>query len=249
MGIFAPLTRKAPMEDSEARQELPEQVRAGLPHRFEAVGEALASGSCSADACDVAGRRLAEDGASLDEVLDGLRTTSRMVTGAEPSYADLRAISVAWSEVTLAYLHQMSCEDPLTGLASLAHVRTRLSELYRGRSRSDAGMQETHALVVADIPERIGIDTADGPDRFTRAMRMVRLGESARTVFPGTEIIARLGASRMVVVAGRDEHLGRRVALLRTMLESAEFPSRVWIEGLPATDDSVALLLDELART
>jgi hypothetical protein len=245
VGIFAPLTRKSPTEGPEASQELPDQVRAGLPHRFEAVGEALASGSGSLDACDVVGRRLAEDGASLDEALEALRATSLAVTGAEPSYADVRAVSVAWSEVTLAYLHQMSCEDPLTGLASLSHARTRLAELYRGHGRAGRTMQETHALVVVDIPEQAATGNSE---RFTSAMRMVRLGESARTVFPGTETIARLGARRIVVITARDENLGRRAALLRTMLQTADFPTRVWIEGVPATDAAVALLLDELAR-
>jgi hypothetical protein len=215
-----------------------------LPHRFEAVGEALASGSGSLDACDVAGRQLAEDGASLDEVLEALRATSVAVTGWEPSYADVRAVSVAWSEVTLAYLHQMSCEDPLTGLTSLSHARTRLSELYREHSGTTS-MQESHALVVADVPASAG---ADDTDLFARAMRLVRLGETARTVFPGMETVARHGTSLVAVDARRDEHLGRRVALLRTMLGSVGFPTRVWIEGLPATDDAVSFLLDELAR-
>ena len=54
--------------------------------------------------------------------------------------------------------------------------------------------------------------------------------------------------TRVVVLAERNDRLGRRTALLRTMLMSADRPPRVWIEGLPATDDSAAVLLDELAR-
>lgn len=244
MGIFAPLTRKFPADGPEAGRDLPEPERRRLPHRFEAVGEALASGSGSSGACEVAGRALAEDGISLDEVLTGLRTTSLAATGREPSYDDTRAIAVAWSEATLAYLHQMSCEDPLTGLASLAHVRCRLTELYRAQFRTVPSVQHSHALVVADIPQ----DRPDEVDQFTRAMRLIRLGESARTVFAGTETIAGAGPHRVLVLAQRDEHLGRRAALLRTLLGTADFPTRVWIEGLPATDDSAALLLDELAR-
>lgn len=246
MGFFATLTRKSPADGPEAGRELPERVRAGLPRRFEAVGEALASGSGSLEACEVAGSSLAQDGASLEEVLEDLRATSRAVTGRDPAYADVRAISVAWSEATLAYLHQLSCEDPLTGMASLGHVRSRLSELYRGAVGAE--LRETHALVVADLPhDRPGYLHGDG-DTLSRTMRLVRLGEAARTVFPADETIGRLGTNRIVVVVPRDSNLGRRVALMRKLLAMTDYPTRVWIEGLPGTDCGAAHLLDELAR-
>lgn len=248
MGFFATMTRKNTTGGPEAGWELPERIRATLPRRFEAVGEALASGSGSLEACEVAGRRLAQDGASLDEVLTGLHSTTMTITGVAPTYADVRAISVAWSESTLAYLHQLSCEDPLTGLASLGHVRSRLSELYRGQFRYDTLLRETHALVVADLPhDRPGHEHGDG-DSVSRAMRLVRLGEAARTVFSGAESIGRMGANRIVVLVERDAQLGRRVAIMRKMLGMADYPMRVWIEGLPGTDAGAANLLDELAR-
>lgn len=245
MGFFA-ITRKNPMDGPEAGQELPGWVREELPRRFEAVGEALASGSGSTEACEVAGRALAQDGASLDEVLESLQVAYQAVLGTDPAYADIRAISMAWSEATLAYLHQLSCEDPLTGLASLAHVRSRLSEIYRGQFRAGKSPRDTHALVVADLPlDRPEI--GDG-DTISRALRLVRLGEAARTVFNGTETIGRLGTNRIVVVVDRDAQLGRRVAIMRKMLGMAEFPTRVWIEGLPVADHGAVGLLDELAR-
>ncbi|KQY54468.1 MULTISPECIES: hypothetical protein [unclassified Nocardioides] len=195
----------------------------------------------------MAGRALARDGASLDEALDQLGQTSRAVTGGEPAFDDIRALSMAWSESTLAYLHQLSCEDPLTGLASLAHIRSRLSELYRGQlGRDAAGIEETHALVVMEIPEE---RPGHGADQFTRAMRLSRLGDAARTVFSGTETIGRSGTNRVVVVVDRDAQLGRRVALVRTLLGMADHPTRIWIEGLPSTDRAAAALLDELCRT
>ena len=248
MGFFATLTRKSLTDGPEAGRELPERVRVGLPRRFEAVGEALASGHGSLEACEVAGRSLAEDGASLDEVLAGLRATALAVVGHDPSYADVHALSVAWSEATLAYLHQLSCEDPLTGLASLAHVRSRISELYRGRRRDQPPLEQTHAFVVVDLPhDRPGHHRADG-DTLSRTLRLVRLAEAARTVFPASQTIARMGSNRVVAVVERDAQLGRRVALLRTMLADSEHPVRVWIEGLPSSDNGAAHLLDELAR-
>ena len=99
--------------------------------RFEAIGEALASDADTTAACAVIGRDVARNGASLGEALDGLRATFTLMRGAPPDFESTEALAVAWSEATLEYLHQLSCEDPLTGLASLAHVRTRLAELYR----------------------------------------------------------------------------------------------------------------------
>ncbi|WP_240937903.1 hypothetical protein [Nocardioides sp. JQ2195] len=197
----------------------------------------------------MAGRLLARDGASLDEALELLSRTTHLVTGGEPAFVDVRALSMAWSESTLAYLHQLSCEDPLTGLASLAHIRSRLSELYRGQlGRRSADLGETHALVVVELPDDRPGRGARGEDQFSRALRLTRLGEVVRTVFNGTETIGRSGTNRVVVVVERDARLGRRVALIRTMLATTGHPTRVWIEGLPPTDAGAASLLDELCR-
>lgn len=166
--------------------------------------------------------------------------------GGEPAYDAVHALSVAWSEATLAYLHQLSCEDPMTGLASLAHVRSRLSEIYRGDLRDADSTRERTALVVVDVPVL-------PHDTVTRALRMARLGTAARTVFVGDEVIGRIGSHRIVVVAARDDRLGQRVALLRRLVHGGSSNgqdrlARIWIEGLPAGDAGAAALLDELAR-
>ena len=167
-------------------------VNMGLPARFEAVGEALASGSDSADACAVVGRDLARDGASLHEGLEALRTTYQRVRGVDPAYDDVLALSLAWSESTLGYLHQISCADPMTGLASLAHLRSRLADLYRGQGPEFGRVRHRYALVVADLPgDRYGAEAETDP--LTRSLRLSRLGEAARTVFAGAETVAGAG--------------------------------------------------------
>ena len=53
------------------------------------------------------------------------------------------------------------------------------------------------------------------------------------------------------MVAQRSDLLARRVGLLRSLVQDAAPASsraRVWVEGLPPTDDGAAMLLDELAR-
>jgi hypothetical protein len=247
VGRFTTRTRRGATDDPEARRELSSELRAALPPRFEAVGETLASGSGAVVACEVVGAELARDGLTLAEALEGLETTSRLVRDAGPAFDEARALAVAWSDVVLGYLNGVSCEDPLTGLASLAHLRSRVSDVYRGE-HAGAPARHTHALVVLAAPP--WPDAASGRDDvLTRAMRDAQLGDTARTVFAGAETIGHVAPGRVVVLADRDNRIARRVGLLRRMLDRGVVPhTRVWIEGLPETDGAAAALLDELTR-
>jgi hypothetical protein len=237
MGRFAMKSRGA-LPGSDALGELTNEQRAALPPRFEAVGEAQASGADSQEACRHLGGVLAGDGVSLDEALEGLRLTSTLVRGREPEYDELVALSTAWSEATLGYLHRLSCDDPLTGLATQPHLRSRLSDLYRAPEGNAERPLGTHSLVVVEIRR--------GDEGLEQRMTLAKVGRAARTVFPGTETIGGIGLRRVVVVAERDERLAQRVTLLRTMTERED--TRVWIEGLPGSDEAAGALLDELAR-
>jgi len=248
VGRFATRRRRGPTDDPEAGRKLSTELQAALPPRFEAVGEALASGSGTVVACEVAGAALARDGVSLAESLDGLATTARLVRGTEPDHAASRALAIAWSDAMLDYLNDLSCADPLTGLATLAHLRSRVSDVYRGQRQHGTPAGDSHALVVLAAPP--WPDAAAGRDDvLTRAMHVARLGDTARTVFAGPETIGQVAPGRVVVLADRDERIGRRVGLLRRMLDGSDVPrTRVWIEGLPESDEAAGRLLDELTR-
>lgn len=228
---------------------LPGHVRLALPTRFEAVAEALVAETDVTGSCEVVGRDLAEDGAALSEALESLRTTYDMVLGSVPTFEATQALSVAWSDATLEYLHDLSCEDPLTGLASLAHIRTRLDELYRDAEITDAAVSSSHALVIVELS--FGEPTDGSGHRFTRAMRLVQVAEALRGVYSGGQTLGRLGLERAVAVVPRTPDLGLSVATLREFLADLDLgPTdlRVWIEGLPTSAFSATLLLDELAR-
>ena len=256
MGIFATLVRRGAQAEAKATAEPADNVlQFPLPARFQAVGERLAAGHDASSACAVVGRETARDGADLGEALDGLRATYARVQGGEPDFRALRALCLAWSEETLGYLHQLSCEDPLTGLASLAHVRARLSEVYRGAEQGGRPTNTSHALVVVDLPllaQQLSRDAGSVGAGFESALWLASLADTARKVFPGGETIAQASPSRLVVVTERGELLARRVGLLRDLVEDLGprgERARVWIEGLPPSDDGAALLLDEIART
>jgi hypothetical protein len=248
MGFWANRTKVVPVGPSATESALPEQVRSALPASFEAVGEALAGRRSATDACEVVGRLLGSQGVSLEETLADLRTTYELVLDTDPAYTDACAVALGWSEATLAYLHQLSCADPLTGLASMAHLRGRLTELYRGGTRGPA-VRDRYALVVVEaaVPRLAGF--AD--EVFGLDLRMGRIGESTRSVFAAGETICRIGPRRIVVLAGRDHSLGRRTALLGRLLDNGERGQggiRIWVESLPLAAELVSSQLDELSR-
>lgn len=210
-----------------------------FPSGFEAVGEALLSGQDPAQACAVVGRELAKDGVQVEEALTDLRGTWHLARGTDPSYGAVSAFVVAWTDSTLAYLHHLSCEDPMTGLANLAHVRGRVGELYL---RADE-VPDTWAVVVVEL--------SVPRDRLSHSMRLVRAAQAVRTVFVRGETVGLAGTRRILAVVARDDRLGDRVGLLRRLLADSGpgvSAPRLWIEGLPANDRTAELLLDELAR-
>lgn len=248
MGFWAYRDKTVPETSSAPESAVPEEVRSALPSSFEAVGEALVGRRSATDACEIVGRTLGSRGVSLEETLADLRTTYELVLDAEPAFTDACAVALGWSEATLAYLHQLSCADPLTGLASMAHLRGRLTELYRGGTRGPA-VRDRFALVVVEsaAPRLSGM----AEEVFGLDLRMSRIGESARSVFPGGETVCRIGPRRIVVLAARDETLGRRTALLGRLLDAGERSHgsiRIWVESLPLGADSVSSQLDELSR-
>ena len=246
-GSLTSLTRRRAVCATTPGRELTESERRLLPLGFDAVGEALVSGTSPEAACAVLGRALARDGASLGEALSGLSATYTALGGAVPEFAATEALSVAWSEATLEFLHELSCEDPLTGLASFSHLRTRVAELYREAERNGVPIATTHALVVVDV---VGAPAEGAGAPFTRALRLAAVAEALRTLFGGEETIARAGSDRILVLVRRGVELGETLGIARDLFSDLELPDlpRTWIEGLPAHPDLGVRLLSELAR-
>ena len=250
MGIFATGGRRGEPSALSPGSAVTSRESMGLPVGFEAVGEALTAEECPLAACDAVGREMALDGASAQEALSGLRSTWHAVFGRDPGFEAVQAIMAGWSEAALSSMNQVSCEDPLTGLASTAHLRSAFAALFRGHLNGARHPRESHALVVVDLPGDAHARRTSG-DPFGRALRLARLGEGARTVFPGGDVIARVNPHRIAVLVERDQRLGVRVRLLRTLVEGMDLSGRqprVWIEGLPATDLACGFLIEELAR-
>jgi hypothetical protein len=246
MGLFATIASRSSSTTGGKSQELLESLRQQLPARFEAVGEALSAGSGAHAACAVVGRDLARDGVDLSEALHGLRSTFALVVGREPDFESTRALGIAWSDETLGYLHEVSCENPLTGLATLAHLRGRLAEIQRGAESRGTADESAHALVVVDVPLLAG-----STNHLASSLVMAQVASQVQLVFEGDETIGQASPTRLLVIAERAD-LGNRVRTLRDLLDQVTPPDsvvRLWIEGLPATAGATSTLIDELART
>jgi hypothetical protein len=220
-------------------------------HAFLAVVEALQDDADAVPASSEVGRNLADDGVSLLEALDGLHAAYAAVTGTEPDFDAVRALSQSWSETSLTYLHSLSCDDPLTGLSSMPHLRSRLNEIYRDAEFTARSVSATHALVVVEAPVGPGGTTVD------RELRLVDVAECLRIVYCGGETLGRIGSTRAAALVTRDAGLPEQVETVRALMsawhheedEFDEFPiARVWIERLPASVEWAGRLLDELAR-
>src|SRR5689334_12448526 len=207
MGLFATIASRSSATTGGKSPELPDSLRQKLPARFEAVGEALSAGSEAHAACAVVGRDLARDGVDLSEALHGLRSTYALVVGSEPDFESTRALGIAWSDETLGYLHEVSCENPLTGMATLAHLRGRLAEIQRGAEARGEGGEPSHALVVVDVPLITG---SDREARLGGALVMAQVAAQVRLVFDGEETVGEASPSRLLVLAARTETLGNR---------------------------------------
>ena len=215
---------------------------------YLAISEALRDGADVVPASEEVGRRLAEDGVSLLEALDGLGALYRSIAGGEPAFAAVRALSSSWAEASLIYLHSLSCEDPLTGLSSLAHLRSRLGEVYREAELRGTSVPVTHALVVVEPLNSAGTTTVE------RELRLIGVAECLRIVFCGGDVLGRVGTYRAAALVDREPNLPEQVETVRALvtrwrLNSDEpQPARIWIEGLPASEQWAGRVLDELAR-
>jgi hypothetical protein len=224
-----------------------------VPEGFEALCETLASGGDVGFACAEIGRRYGIDGTSLIEALEGLAETYRRVTGDEPSFTAVRALTVSWSDAALQYLHGLTCQDPLTGLASLTHLRLRLAEIYRAENACGRTAGTTHVLVVVELVVQGDTRNSAALIRLDRAMRLTDAAECLRLVYSAGETIGQASSRRAVAIVAKNERLGDSVAVLQRLVadwhrDRGRQVPRVWIEGLPSSEAAAARLLDELAR-
>jgi GGDEF domain-containing protein len=154
----------------------------------------------------------------------------------------LRTVSLAWTDVACGDLAETAAVDPLSGLASVRYLRTRLAEVYRAARAHGRSAGAGHGLVV------LALDVSD----WRRVAPLSIAGEAAGVVFDAGESIAVVGRGTVVVLAPR-EGLAERAGVLRRLLlrrlaaaEGLVGRPSVRIVRLPATHDAACALLERL---
>lgn len=188
------------------------------------------------------GASAAQMGVPLHEVLDHVE---RAFAPDPPDFAVTCAASVAWAEEALVRRADIGCEDPLTSLATVPYVRSRLAEIYRGADRDERPAADTAALVVVELPRPVR------GNEIELALMALGVSDVLRTVFAGDETVAQLSVRRFAALVARERTDGVTMSLISLLLERAMAdgrPSRLWVERLPASVDDVAQLLAALSE-
>ncbi|MFC5678026.1 hypothetical protein [Aeromicrobium endophyticum] len=188
------------------------------------------------------GASAAQTGVPLHEVLDHVERAYRPDA---PDFEVARAAALAWADASLVGLADISCDDPLTSLATVPYLRSRLAEIYRGAGSRGRRAADSHALVVVELPR-----AAHGND-IEQALRALDVAEVLRTVFVGDETVAQLSVRRFAALAARERADDLALDLLGVLLDrafGAGAQPRLWVERLPASVDGVAQVLAGLGE-
>jgi hypothetical protein len=229
--------------DSEAVDE----VLGACQNRALARGEAglaAAGATALAAACAGLGRSRARAGVGIAETIDDLAALFAVLGEGEgrqwdPPLRLVGAIAEGWAEESVSQFAHVGCEDPLSGLATLSYLRTRLAEVYREAEQGGTSPAETHRLLVVGLPRR--------PDPWRRLALPILVGRDLRAAFPGGETLslAKPGPAIALVPARRD--LPLRYARLRRNIQ-ATFGTQIRMTPLPGRLTEALRLVDELAR-
>jgi hypothetical protein len=238
--------------DSEAVGEVLAACRNRALARGDA-GLAAVGATALAAACAGLGRSRARAGVGIAETIDDLVALFAVLGGDagertgvpsegqhwDPALRLVGAIAEGWAEESVSQFAHGGCEDPLSGMATLPYLRTRLAEVYREAEQRGTSPAETHRLLVVGLPRR--------PDPWRRLALPILVGRDLRAAFPGGETLslAKPGPAIALVPARRD--LPLRYARLRRNIQAA-FGTQIRMTPLPGRLTEALRLLDELAR-
>jgi len=220
-----------------------------LPEEFLPVVRALNDGDGEVQVVAAVASDYARAGECLSHLLDDLHATYRALGRARPRPSLVRSASEAWAESMLSRLGDISCEDPLTGLATANHVRLRLAELYRS-SRGSAG--ETYRLLEVLVScSSLGGRSPGLEGAFQPELQLAVVGHAIRTVLPRTDTIASLGRHAVLAIARDSDCVDSSVQELARRAQdhlSSGYSASVRVKPLPGSLSEAKGLIDQLSR-
>ncbi len=189
-------------------------------------------------------------GVGLREALDDLLCLFHALV-LPPDQTALRALAVSWAEARESATAHSTVRDPATGLPTADYLGERLREVYGEAARSGSEAGETSCLVVLDI-------ALDDVAAWRRLARSAAVGRTLDQVFGEGHPMAVLTDGLYVVLCRRTEDTPQLAQTLRRVIErngeilgvasAMRSPTRVWVEGLPATHADAVQLLAQLGR-
>jgi hypothetical protein len=224
------------------RQSLLRGWAAGDDWRVAAVDTVAAAalrGAGLGAACAGLGRERARGGIGIGEALTDLAALCYVLDGGEPPMHLVRPLAEGWAEAGLASMSKATCEDPLTGLATLPYLRTRLGEVYREARQAGGCAADTHRLLVAELPGQL--------DPWDRLSVLILVSNELRAAFPGGETLALASSARAFALVRALPELRFRATGLRRNL-AALHGARLRLLKPPAQQEEALRLLDGLAR-
>ena len=230
----------------------------------DAVAKAIASDAerDAVLACGRLGRSRAEAGIGIAETIEDLAALFAANDCTLPPLSHLTAACVGWTEEGLARHAQGRCEDPLTGLATVPYLRTRLAEIYREADQAGTSPARTHRLVVVQISRQAdssrddqpaGHDKANRPDPWHWMAQAIMLGHELRSAFPGGDTLCGSPLSvagtgqAIALVRARDDLPAQYANLRRTVRVRLTSGAQIRMVPLPARLTEALRLVDELA--
>lgn len=201
----------------------------------DAVCEAHTAGEDLSEPCSRLGEARARSGVDIGRALIDLDAFGKAVGWDHVPLQLVRAMAEGWVEGGRG---RDTCQDPLTGLASEAYLRTRVSELYR--SADDTVPAAFHHRLVV-----VALDPALDPWR--RAARLIVLGHELSRFFTRGESVCLVSRGRIAVVTQEGPALTTELDELRTGV-GWEHGAAVWTVPMPGTHREAAALLDGLGR-
>jgi hypothetical protein len=213
---------------------------------IDAVADAILGDSGDARAaCEALGSQRAASGVFLDEARADVMIAGQIAGLSSASTAELvDGLTLGWVDRTLDTFFTSTCVDPMTELATLPYLMTRLSELYASATARTVLVADEHAFVVVQV--------LAASDLLQSEMQMIIIQSALRDTFPAGETLARIGPNTAVAVVSRAEPALRdALAHLRIVLEQARSAdqirrNRMWLERLPRQRDSLPALIRQL---
>jgi hypothetical protein len=233
------------------RRPVPDTV---LPSHFLPVARALGAGQSAFEIVTGLASDYARDGEGLPRLLNDLHRTYRALGLVGPEAALVRSASEAWAESFMSEFGHVSCEDPLTGLATANHLRLRLAELYRSSEAVGSpwspgdGYRLLAVMLTSNSP---GWDSPPLDKAFRPGLELAVIGKAMRTVFPRACTVASVSRHTVLGIAHESDCPDSCVQDLTRLVEhhlSSGYRATVRVEPLPGSLSEATRLVDQRSR-